>query len=657
MSRPRGRSRKNSTDRTPNGNVRRRLYAVVVIIAIAAIAVAVVFYPRGTHSSKEDNVSGERGNQNLSATSSGLSDEVRLPFGTPDQWKQLDDPLADGWDTEDIAAKCGDQFKKFAELLNDPAKLNDQQVSSLVDEEFQCGPLVPQERQETYRDEVFEVYQWEESNAASTQEQNSIFKGRKGFKQALGQLKESHGGDGIRLAVKIIRVEPAEDAVSTRQIIELESRASELCVEQHATWLAEWTLPSVGQEPKLRSLKVIDWKQSTTREASLLADCTESVLGRNSCFREQFLVGMNHWFERIQDTRYNALFSTPGLAVADVNGDGLDDLYVCQEAGLPNRLFVQQSDGTAVDAAAQWGVDWLDACRSALLLDLDNDGDQDLAVATVGHLIVASNEGHAFTIRTCLATDEDTMSIAAADYDSDGKLDIFVCVNNANALSEKPRRASVAGVASTVYYDSTTGGRNSLFRNEITAGGDWRFRDVTQECGLDADNRRVSYAATWEDYDNDGDQDLYVANDFGPNNLWRNDRSPDGKINFTDVAGESGAEDRASGMSAAWGDINRDGAMDLYVGNMFSSAGERITHQPEFKAGNQAVKSSIQRFARGNTLLQNGGNGLFDDISETANVTVGRWSWSSNFLDLNNDGWEDIVVANGYITTEDSGDL
>ena len=110
--------------------------------------------------------------------------------------------------------------------------------------------------------------------------------------------------------------------------------------------------------------------------------------------------------------------------------------------------------------------------------------------------------------------------------------------------------------------------------------GEWKFVDVTAEAGLDENNQRFSWAACWEDFDNDGDQDLYVANDFGRNNLYANQ---DGR--FTDIAQRANVEDSASGMSAAWGDVNGDGQMDLYVGNMFSSAGGRITFQPEFKPG------------------------------------------------------------------------
>ena len=98
--------------------------------------------------------------------------------------------------------------------------------------------------------------------------------------------------------------------------------------------------------------------------------------------------------------------------------------------------------------------------------------------------------------------------------------------------------------------------------------------------------------------------------------------------------------------------------MDAYVGNMWSSAGNRITFQQHFKPDvPREIKERYQRLARGNTLLRNLGNGKFVDESSQAGVEMGRWSWGSQFVDVNNDGWEDLVVSNGYITTEDTGDL
>jgi hypothetical protein len=402
-------------------------------------------------------------------------------------------------------------------------------------------------------------------------------------------------------------------------------------------------------------MELLAFEQSILRsERTLFSDCTESVLHANPSYREQFLLGMNHWLERNQDMRYFSPLGNPGLAVGDANGDGLDDLYVCQEANLPNRLFLGQSDGTARDVSAEWQVDWLESSRSALIVDLDNDGDQDLAVAVLGGIVVAANEGNRFEVKDVLVTDDDTTSLAAADYDLDGDLDLYACVDYPNDFfSGSDRPPTMIGAANRVYHDASDAGRNSLFRNDQQEIGAWRFTDVTSEAGLDENNRRFSWAACWEDFDNDGDPDLYVANDFGRNNLYLNEHG-----RFRDVAAQANVEDSASGMSAAWGDVDRDGRMDLYVGNMFSSAGSRVSFQPEFKRdAEQQVRGRIQRFARGSSLFLNLDGNEFRDVSEEAHVTLGRWSWSSNFIDINNDGWQDIAVANGYMTASDSSDL
>ena len=177
--------------------------------------------------------------------------------------------------------------------------------------------------------------------------------------------------------------------------------------------------------------------------------------------------------------------------------------------------------------------------------------------------------------------------------------------------------------------------------------------------GLDAANRRHSNAAAWEDYDGDGDPDLYVANDYGKNCLYRNDFDPaTGACRFVEVGAVSGVEDTGPGMSVSWGDYDNDGDADLYVGNMFSSAGGRIFDQSNFRSWlDEDSRALYRRFIKGNSLFENLGNGKFREVGGPLGVEPGRWAWSSVFADLNSDGWEDVVVANGYITTGDPGDL
>ena len=246
------------------------------------------------------------------------------------------------------------------------------------------------------------------------------------------------------------------------------------------------------------------------------------------------------------------------------------------------------------------------------------------------------------------------IALAAADVENDGDVDIYTTAYYANKqLSERQSAGLPASGNAFVYHDANVGGTNRLLRNDIS-GEEWLFTDVTKPSGLDANNTRFSFAAAWEDYDNDGDQDLYVANDFGRDNLYRNDNGT-----FKDIAADVGAEDAASGMSVSWSDYDHDGRMDIYISNMWSAAGNRIAFQPDFKKNAPPeVKQRLQRFARGNTLLKNDSDSRFEDVSKKAGVEMGRWAWGSLFADINNDGWDDILIANGFITNNaDSGDL
>src|SRR5262249_22138713 len=163
-----------------------------------------------------------------------------------------------------------------------------------------------------------------------------------------------------------------------------------------------------------------------------------------------------------------------------------------------------------------------------------------------------------------------------------------------------------------------------------------------------------SFAPVWADYDEYGWPDLLVANDFGRKNLYRNEGLVNGKPHFKDVAAAAGVEDYGAGMSAAWLDYDNDGRLDIYTGNMWTAAGQRITAQPAFMRGEPAeVRERYRRHARGNSLLRNRGDGTFEDVTLAARAEMGRWAWSSDAFDFDGDGWNDLYVANGMITRVD----
>ena len=244
------------------------------------------------------------------------------------------------------------------------------------------------------------------------------------------------------------------------------------------------------------------------------------------------------------------------------------------------------------------------------------------------------------------------MSMAMADYDRDGFLDLYLCVYAFYYGAGEGK----AGTPMP-YYDARNGPPSVLFRNDGTG----RFTDVTQEAGLEASNDRYHFAAAWGDYDGDGWPDLSAANEFGGNVLYHNRR--DGT--FTERATVAGVTDGGAGMGLTWGDYDGDGALDLYVSNMHANSAWALFH-PDFPSPipwryrmlglvfprrvTERSEEYIDRLSRGSTLYRNQGDGTFTDVSDAAGVRDAQWGWAVAFLDYDNDGRLDIYAANGFIS-------
>ena len=602
----------------------------------------ILFFLFLTNCQKKTNQSDDSSKKTPSDYSSTSNTRPNIAIvGSEQKWSNLDDPSEDGWETEVLADYANKKLKKLGGLF-----FNDGSLKKIIADDFSSHRLSPKNLETLLSKDDLLIQSGEiELN------------GKKGGSQHLEQelksvrTQSTSSPEERYVKFKIVGIEVNTDkqTFNTKALFTIKYKTEKKIVQKDAVWSINWK--GLNESTKLLDISVNSFRQAIRQNLSpLFTEITESVIGSNSCYKTQLAYGMNHWLTRMPVRAMLNRFGTPGISIGDVNGDGLDDFFLCQEPGLPNRLFIQQKDGQAVESSKEWGIDWIEDSRSSIIADFDNDGDQDLAVACYGMGVNAENDQEKrFEPAAILKTSWSTSSLSAADYDNDGLIDLYVCAyvneDNGNSIGTDSNEF--------IYHNAENGAANTLYKNVTKGIGEVSFIDVTNEAGLNINNSRWSFAASWEDYDNDGDQDLYVANDYGRNNLYNNDK---GK--FTDLASKTYSEDSASGMSVAWADYDKDGNMDIYVSNMFSAAGNRITNQKQFKSSTQqSVREIFRRFARGNTLLRNV-DGNFQDTSLLAGVNMGRWAWGSNFIDFNNDTFPDLVVANGYLTSKDeSGDL
>ncbi|MEC7357284.1 MAG: VCBS repeat-containing protein [Verrucomicrobiota bacterium] len=608
-------------------------------LALSLLTLLVSCSDNSESTHKKESILNIKSESKHNLTQEGFSE---LAYNKDLAWSSFDNPSKDGWNSEYFANKAQDQLSVISKIIKDSDPTKSIEPST---DKVSFTTIRPDSLDLVYSDKTFEVHR---QNA----EPLTINTGKELFLKNLRNSKIS-ASEEIQVKFKITDIKLNENAFKTTQLFSLSFRTKELITDERSVWDITWE-ENQKKELKISSLTVRDYEKTIRKSSEkLFSDCTESIFSGNSSYKEQLTKGVNEWLEQLPAYAMLNRFGTPGMAIGDINGDGLEDLYLCQEPGIQNKLFLQNKNGTLKDISKEWKVDWIEDSRSALLVDLDNDGDPDLVVAMYGNIVIAANEGSkkGFEVVDVIPTSESTSSLSAADYDLDGKLDIYVCCYAPNKSSDATAMQTIgANARRFVYHDDNNGPENFLLKNETDSAAAISFRNVTKETGLNSNNQRWSFAASWEDFDIDGDPDLYVANDYGRNNLYRNDEGT-----FKDVAAQMGVEDSASGMSVTWADYDLDGRQDLYVSNMFSAAGSRITTQKEFKPdANLGTRKRFRRFTRGNTLFRNTPEG-FIDTSESAGVTMGRWAWGSRFVDLNNDGWQDLVVANGYLSAADNG--
>jgi Flp pilus assembly protein TadD/peroxiredoxin len=422
------------------------------------------------------------------------------------------------------------------------------------------------------------------------------------------------------------------------------ARMDQVREERIGLWRTQWKQDESGA---WRAFRWEAMEETLSRaRGPVFIDITSQALGQTESYKNQLAHGVDYWRTVLDGACGIDVYGNNGLAAGDFDGDGRDDLYICQAAGLPNRLYRNRGDGTFEDVTEKAGVDVLDSTACALFADFENKGLQDLLVVCGSGPLLFVNQGNGkFALKRdafqFAQPPQGTFTHAGiADYDGDGRLDIYFCLYTYYLGLDQYHYP-------TPYFDARNGPPNFLLHND----GNANFVDRTELAGLNVDNDRFSFACAWGGFNDDGSQDLYVANDFGRNNLYRN--NGDGK--FTCVSTEAGVEDVGAGMSASWFDFDNDGKMDIYSAAMWSGAGIRVTEQEHFHEKEpENIRALYRQHARGNVLYRNLGNGKFQNVSSPAGVEIGRWAWCSDAWDFDHDGYSDLYIANGYITGAES---
>jgi hypothetical protein len=315
-------------------------------------------------------------------------------------------------------------------------------------------------------------------------------------------------------------------------------------------------------------------------------------------------------------------------AVTDFDGDGWPDLYFTNSRfGEPNSLYRNRGNGTFEDVAVSAGLADLNRPGEGVSMgsvwgDFDNDGREDVLVYRYGYLALFRNlDGRHFQDVTEAAGLRRWVNSNGAiwvDYDRDGLLDLYVTAYFRNDIDLW--HLTTTRIMHNSFEFATNGGKNLLFHN--LGGG--KFEDVTDRMGVGS--TRWTLAAASADFNDDGWPDIYIANDYGPEELYLNDHGRRFALTTAGLESES-----KSGMSLTLGDAYNRGRLDAFVTNI-SERG--------YLFQNNNLRLNMMHESR-----------KFRNVAE-GEVADAGWAWGAQFGDLNNDGSNELFVANGFISAD-----
>lgn len=431
-----------------------------------------------------------------------------------------------------------------------------------------------------------------------------------------------------------------------------------------------WEMSEIG------AWKIVAWNQTklkvVTAAKPLFEDVTEIAIPdaetrsriQSSSHQEMILkftgeISRTHSFKhaRVEYQNFDdweSAFQYPSVSVLDLDQDGYDDLFVT-DRWQAAQLLRNRGDGTFEDVTKSSGLQVDELANCTYFFDYDNDGDSDAFVGrSMGPSQFFVNEDGVFVpdeaTNSVLEESRFVLAASVVDVNRDGLLDLYL---STYAYGQGPvkewfdktttpdeRLKTRLKIERSHTYVDRGGPPNILLMNR---GGefDWvKIDDALKQY-------RDSYQSVWTDLDGDGDQDVYVCNDFSPDAFLRNDTQPGSfETKFTDVTEQvAGGAVMGFAMGASWGDFDNDGDLDLYVSNMYSKAGMRIVSQLD------DVDERLRVSAHGNFLYENE-NGQLKQVAGSGptdqHVSSVGWSYGGQFADFDNDGRLDIYVSSGF---------
>ena len=348
-------------------------------------------------------------------------------------------------------------------------------------------------------------------------------------------------------------------------------------------------------------------------------------------------------FGGVDTKKYIIETTGTGVAIFDYDNDGWPDIFVVNGTTIQgflsdqaptNHLYHNNHDGTFTDVTARTGLVATGWGQGVCVGDYDNDGWEDLYVTYYGKNRLYHNDHGVFTevaekVGVAGSGKDWGSGCAFVDYNRDGRLDLFV----ANYVNFNLATAPVPGGGSSCVWKGVPvmcgprglpGAKNLLYENR----GDGTFADVTSKAHIDRTSGKYGMSVSTFDFDDDGWPDIYVASDSAPSILYHNNH--DGS--FTDVAVMAGVafnEDgrEQAGMGTTIADYNSDGRLDIFKTNFSDDTP---------------------------TLYRNDGDGVFSDVTFAAGLGqhTQYLGWGTMFLDFDNDGWPDLILANGHVYPE-----